>query len=806
MKQKIISISTTKQNAKWPFVQTLQNYFGRFLKSNSLEQQNKHLINLDKQVKELSCLYEISKLFRSNEPNLQIIFNKIVGLIQHTSEPTADIGVCIKYGDDTFITNNYPNSIFKQTAPITVQGKKVGSIEMVSATTPLADTKFINILSSELGQHLEQIQDTEELRTNEKQYRHLFQNSEEAIAIIQNGQFMKMNPKTLALLGYTKEELLAVKREDTIYPEDKALVMRRHALRMDPTKPEPEKNYEFRILTKAGNVRWVALNTSRIMWMGKLAALSNMRDITYIKNMQDELSISMNKFIDIFENIQTPYYESTAEGIIMELSPSIKNILHYSREELIGKSVFDLLAEPTQKASLIKKLTKEKFIENFEVQLKDLDGSVMPVLINARLLTDSAGSIIKIVGSIQDITEIKKLQQELIQQTQKGLLSKLATGFGHNFRNILAGISGVIEEIIMTVNEQSKLEIGEETDLFKRIHGASQAINRAVNLVNMVIEIGQPIIENETQNINLNELITKFKTSANGNITTFIETKMDLAPNLPLIKGHTERINNLLWQLLLNAVQAIQDHSNQNNDQLIKITTSIETKTSHTNLKPGNYVVLRISDTGVGMTKQEMSKIFDFFYTNRHIGKNSGIGLNVAQIIAEQHGGIIEVEKSVVGEGTTFTVYFPAAELKEEIAISKLSDTTKIKTKNKTVLIVDDEEMIRDFYQAAISNFLHLPTLHATSTDEAIEVFKANHEHIGLVYLDLGLPGKGGNHCLTEFNKINPNIAVIINSGYPKNSPEARVDGVYHSYLQKPVSLDTIRNLTAEIIDLENNK
>ena len=220
-----------------------------------------------------------------------------------------------------------------------------------------------------------------------------------------------------------------------------------------------------------------------------------------------------------------------------------------------------------------------------------------------------------------------------------------------------------------------------------QIAEASRAVTRAISLTNSIIEINPPSKIEKFQSLNLNVIAQSIKEVAKGSVSKSLELKLDLALDLDLIQGNTEKIQALLWQLLLNAIQAIEEKSTGKQIENITIKTSNESIASPEDIIPVDYVVLRVTDSGSGVSEQESKEIFDIFHSCRL--QRPWISLNVVKIISEYHSAIIKLERCVEAEGTTFAVYFPAVKAvdKPVVAVAKVAEQLSSKISSKTLLM-----------------------------------------------------------------------------------------------------------------------
>jgi CheY-like chemotaxis protein len=281
---------------------------------------------------------------------------------------------------------------------------------------------------------------------------------------------------------------------------------------------------------------------------------------------------------------------------------------------------------------------------------------------------------------------------------------------------------------------------------------------------------------------------------------TFGRAKKDItvhrfvAEDLYAIDADQGQIEQALLSLYVNAWQAMPEGG-----ELTLETRNTSDKKMHDKMyrpKPGEYVQLRISDSGVGMDKKTRERIFDPFFTTKGMGRGAGLGLASVYGIVKGHGGYIDVE-SVEGSGTTFNIYLPASKGQ---AIDKEAPSEEISTGTETVLFVDDEAMILSVGQEILET-LGYHVLLARSGKEAVEVYRANQDKIDMVILDMIMPELSGAETYDRLKKINPKIKVLLSSGYSMNSQaEEILARGCNGFIQKPFNLNQLASKIREVL------
>jgi CheY-like chemotaxis protein len=299
----------------------------------------------------------------------------------------------------------------------------------------------------------------------------------------------------------------------------------------------------------------------------------------------------------------------------------------------------------------------------------------------------------------------------------------------------------------------------------------------------------------EVEPIKLNQLV---KETADAISRTRKETIIhsELSEDLFAIEADHRQIEQVLWNLYINA----SDSMPGGGKILIKTLniTSEDMKSKLYDPKPGNYVKLTVTDTGIGMDKGTQEHIFEPFFTTKEMGRGTGLGLASVYGIVKSHGGYLEVE-SEKGHGTTFTIFFPACS--KEIP-KTIESSDRITEGNGTILLVDDEELVLEVGINMLEQ-LGYGVLKAGSGLEAVEVYKEHKEAIDLVILDMIMPEMGGGETYNKMKKINPMVKVLLSSGYSLDGQAAEIVKLgCKGFIQKPFNLKKLSDKVKEILSL----
>jgi two-component system cell cycle sensor histidine kinase/response regulator CckA len=360
-----------------------------------------------------------------------------------------------------------------------------------------------------------------------------------------------------------------------------------------------------------------------------------------------------------------------------------------------------------------------------------------------------------------DITERKmmdeekeKVQAQLLHAQKMEAIGTLAGGISHDFNNILQAISGYIELL--------SLKIRDEDLCSNYLAQVARSAERASELTGQLMIFGRKV-KSELKPTDLNQGVTQVHKLLQRTIPKMIDFELDLAEEIKIINADPTQLEQIMMNLGINAKDAMPDGG-----RLVFETKNVildeEYCRAHAGAVPGEYVLLTVSDNGHGMSRETLAHIFEPFFTTKEVGRGTGLGLSMVYGIIKSHRGYITCD-SEPGRGTVFKIYFPAIQQEETRRTIDLKKEPEIRGGQETILLVDDEEPLLLLGQDILGQSGYA-TIRAESGEKAVEVFSKKKGLIDLVVLDLGMPGMGGLKCLQSLLAIDPEIKVIVASGY----------------------------------------
>ncbi|HKJ65808.1 MAG TPA: response regulator, partial [Desulfopila sp.] len=370
----------------------------------------------------------------------------------------------------------------------------------------------------------------------------------------------------------------------------------------------------------------------------------------------------------------------------------------------------------------------------------------------------------------------------LFRQSQKmEAVGTLAGGIAHDFNNILQMISGQVQLLLMKKKD-------EDAD-YETLVEIDQTIARASELVRRLLTFSRKM-KTTPQRMNVNNMVESTVRLLRRTIPKMITIETDLEDALADVRADYNQMEQILMNLTANGVDAMPEGG------LLRISTENLQLDRHRSrllhIELGNYVVLRVSDTGMGMDETVQKRIFEPFFTSKDIGKGTGLGLSTVYGIVQDHGGAITCN-SQPGQGAAFAIYFPAlAERSRESAPAPPPEDNTQLSGLEMILVVDDEALVREITEDMLSRFGYKVLL-AENGEDALELFVDRKEEIDLILTDLGMPGMGGEKLIEKLRALDPQVKIIIASGYLSTSSTSKAESLgAQGFLQKPYQLKTM--------------
>jgi PAS domain S-box-containing protein len=547
-------------------------------------------------------------------------------------------------------------------------------------------------------------------------------------------------------------------------------------------------NYQVEHVFPTIGHRIMLLNARRIYHegIGMQMILVAIEDVTELKQMEDELRESEERYRLVFETSKDGLLILDKEtGNITHANPAVAELLGYSREEFFGKKPHEIgvLKDVEDFQETEQELDKAGFIHYDDASVETKEGQRVAADI---YLINRAGWI---QCSIRDITNNKKLEGQLRQAQKMEAVGLLAGGIAHDFNNILSAISGYGFLLHTKMSSNDPLRVNVEQIL--------ESAERAAEVTHSLLAFSKKQVLNPRR-LNINDIIRRFEKLLTGLIGEDIGLKTVFTDKAGTVMADAGQIEQVLMNLATNARDAMPSggYLTMSTGTVILDDTFIRT---YGYGEPGTYALISVSDTGIGMEQETVDKIFEPFFTTKVHEKGTGLGLAMVYGIIKQHNGYINVY-SEPGQGTTFRIYLPAIETREE-AVVTAACVAPLKGGTETVLVAEDDEKLRKLSEIVLKQYGYDVIL-SKDGEDAIKKFADNKDKIQLVILDMIMPKKNGIEVYEEIKKMRPDIKTIFSSGYTADRKDK--DKMFEGgldFIMKPVSPKDLLGKIREVLD-----
>jgi len=472
------------------------------------------------------------------------------------------------------------------------------------------------------------------------------------------------------------------------------------------------------------------------------------------------------------------------------VNAQMAKMLEYEAEEMIGREVESFIFEEDLPDHVQKMENRHRDIaEHYERRLRRKDGQAVWTIVSATPIIDAEHHFRGSFAMILDITERKKLEQQLLQAQKMEAVGQLAGGIAHDFNNILTAIIGYGSLLQMEISRDARLKSYVEQIL--------DSADRAAEVTKSLLAFSRKQMINPRP-VDLNHIVRGIEKLLSRLIGEDIEIITALSSKDVVCMVDAGQIEQVLMNLTTNARDAMP-----NGGRLTLKTEMVELDEnfiqSHGYGAPGKYAVLSVSDTGIGMDQESREKIFDPFFTTKETGKGTGLGLAMVYGIIKQHRGYINVN-SEPGKGTTFNIYLPVAQSKEE-SLPIISGETQTRGGTETILVAEDDDKLRQLSEIVLIQNGYT-VISAQDGEDAVNKFIDHKDEIQLVIIDMIMPKKSGKEAYYEIKAVRPDIKVLFSSGYTAGRLDNEIlheEGVF--LIAKPVSPKDFLNKVREVLD-----
>jgi len=612
-----------------------------------------------------------------------------------------------------------------------------------------------------------------------------------------NNRYTFVDSRIEELIGYTVEEVvpslwteigLQVERRGSL-----ASMAPKEAIQRYRSGEIPVWTADYQCKTKSGELKAISDSSVPIRddHGAIIGSLGILQDITDRKRTELALRESEERFRQFAQHI---------DGIFWVVDIPTSMIVYVSKayETIYGRtcqSLYDDPDSPTDAihpedlATVLAARQRNRLGETTDEQFRIIrpDGALRWLRDRGFPIRRESGEVYRVVGIADDITEQKRLEEQVLQSQKIESIGRLAGGIAHDFNNILTAIMGFAELAADLALPGSELA--------GYIENISKSSERAAELTAQLLAFArkQVIVP---QLFNINDLIVDTDKILRRLIGEHIELRTICYPHLALVKADPGQLQQILVNLAVNARDAMPDGGSLTIETL-NVALDSEYADRRPEVLAGDYVMLAVSDTGMGMPESVQAHMFEPFFTTKPLGRGTGMGLATCYGIVKQNGGHIWVY-SEPGQGTIFKVYLPAAGEKSDAVAHTASTSAR---GAETILLVEDEPMVRDISVRALQNHGY-NVLQADNGQQALDLCECYSEPIHLLISDVVLPVMGGTELAKRLRALRPNIKVLFISGYTDNTITRH--GVLDKeteFLQKPFASAAIAKKARQVLD-----
>ena len=513
-----------------------------------------------------------------------------------------------------------------------------------------------------------------------------------------------------------------------------------------------------------------------------------------------KLTESGKNYRNLVENVNSIILRRDPGGSITFFNEFAQRLFGYREDEIVGKNFFStILSDSTEIRKEFDALT-ETLMAHPETHIvketKSLlqTGETVWIAWTHKPIIDSSGDNLEILCIGTDITQLKRAQNEKKELEARPAHSQkmesigtLAGGIAHDFNNILSSVIGF--------TELSLGEVEKGTHIADNLQEVYTAGKRAKDLVRQILAFARQS-EEELKPIYVDTIATKVLKFIRASIPATIEIKQNIESD-SLIMGNATQVHQILMNLFTNAAHAMEDNGGVLEFSLKDVTMDCDVTQKKLGLKPGNYIEMKVLDTGTGIAPEIIDSIFDPYFTTKGPGEGTGMGLAMVYGIIESYGGKISVD-SKPGQGTLFTIYLPVSRKPQEHGSYQ---SEELPAGAERILFVDDEAPIAKLGGQVLEGLGYTVSIR-TSSIEALELFRTKPDAFDLVITDTTMPNMTGDSLANELMKIRPDIPVILCTGYSKKiSEESAFEMGIKAFIYKPIVKADLSKITRKVLD-----
>jgi PAS domain S-box-containing protein len=625
----------------------------------------------------------------------------------------------------------------------------------------------------------ERMQAEEALYNSEERFKSLSNASFEAIFISENGICIDQNQTAEKMFGYTNSEAVGRQGAEWIVPED-------HERVMSNMLSGYEEPYEVTALRKDGTTFPAEIQARMAYFQNRKVRITALKDIRIRKQAEEALRESEDRYREVVENVADIIYTLDGEGKFVFVNKSLERFFGYRLDDILNRNFRDFITPRSYElsADIFGRMLDGEDVGEFDVEFYDKEGNVRITETKMQLVWDG-NRVVGLHGIGRDVTERKKLEEQLIRAQKMEALGTLTGGIVHDFNNILSTVLGYASFL------KKKSQKGDP--FYKGLDAIEKSSLRASDLTAQLLAYTLRG-KHEVKPVNMNRIVKEVYDLITKTFDKSIKIDLVTDRKLKTVEGDVSQLNQVVMNIAVNAQNAMpRGGTFEIETYMEKVEKRIEKGLFY--FEPGNYVCMKFTDAGIGMDKETIKRIFEPYYTTRGDKGGTGLGMSVVFGIVKGHDGYIDVESNL-GEGTAIIVYLPASKKKEEILEKEIEETLG---GTETILIIDDEksilEMTKDFLKES-GYVVHT----ASSGKTGLKTFKT--KDIDIVVLDIKMPEMDGREVLEKLLEIDSKAKVLLSSGF---SEEDQHHGLIEmgavGFIGKPFVMDKLLIIIRKVLN-----
>ncbi|MFI5214340.1 MAG: PAS domain S-box protein [Gemmatimonadales bacterium] len=584
-------------------------------------------------------------------------------------------------------------------------------------------------------------------RESEERFRRLSDAAFEGIAITEQGRFVDCNARLAAMLGTDTADIIGRPVLDFVAPEDADRVTQHQ-------RSGATDRYEHVARRKDGTTLPVEVEGRTLMYQGRMLRFTALRDITERKQAEERLRQSQEMYRTLVEGVKDVIFALSVDGVLTSLNSAFEEITGFTRHEWLGKPMVGLLhpADVERARAALRAAFRNEARPMLQLHVRTRKGEYRIGEFRANPLRVE-GKVIGLVGSVRDITERLELEEEFRHAQKMEAVGRLAGGVAHDFNNLLTVIHSYSQLVLDTLSpdDARRADIGQ----------ISHAAERAATLTKQLLAFSRRQVLQPTV-VDLNAIVADAEKMLQRLIGDRVELVTHLQPELPAVRADVGQLEQVIMNLAVNAGDAMPDGGTLTLETA-KVEIDAATHPAEPGVvPPGSYVLLRVSDTGVGMEAATQAHVFEPFFTTKEKGKGTGLGLATVYGIVKQSDGFISIE-SEPGRGATFNIYLPLAGAHAQPGA--VQPGRHAAAGRETILLAEDEETVRRAVSDSLRKYGY-EVLVASNAESALRIAAATRAPIALLVADLVMPGMSGRDLAGLLTAQRPQLKVLFVSGY----------------------------------------